>query len=323
MYYGEGVYGEGVYADIGEEDSHVGIGQIGIAGLSQIETNYRATGIGQIGINGQSLIETNYRTTGIGQIGITGQSLIEQSYKAVGIGQIGISGQSIISKSYEAHGIGQIGIIGQSLIEQNYRAIGIGQIGINGASLIESGITVISNNWISTHYRCVLTGAADAMEDLELPISSFQTRMGSDPYRVYLSIVVPNVDAYIDGINARPNGEIKITRIYNYLDGSSEQFVMAQSAFDTIQTNQGAKSGSTGNISGYKTLTAGTAHALVLTDPITRSSDNGRRRYRCQIDPRVRPLDTVTINGESFQVDQVIHIIDTKTAIMEIQELVA
>ena len=201
----------------------------------------------------------------------------------------------------------------------------IGQITFEGyiGQAITRSDTDITPRWISTYYVCTLTGAADGMDDLTIPIKSFQTRYGSDPYRIYLSVVVPGIDAYIDDINARPNGSLIIDRIYNYLDGSSANFRMAKSVIDTITTNQGDKSGVTGTLSGYLQSTAENPLNITLTDPITRSSDNGRRRYRCQIDPRVRPLDTVTINGESFQVDQVIHIIDTKTAIMEVQELVA
>lgn len=182
--------------------------------------------------------------------------------------------------------------------------------------------STITNHWISTHYRCCLTGAADGLENLELPISSFQTRMNADPFRIYLSVVVPGVDIYIDAINARPNGLLKITRIYNYLDGSASEFGMSSAAFDTLLTNQGGRSGVTGTLTGSELMAAITPQTIELFDPITRSSDSGGRRYRCRIDPRVRPLDTVIINSETFTVDSVIYIIDTKTAIMEVAELI-
>lgn len=191
---------------------------------------------------------------------------------------------------------------------------------INAAFSAYREFLPIRPQWISTDYLCVLTGAADSLPDLTLPISSFQTRMGADPFRVYLSVILPNADAYIDAINARPNGKLKVTRVYNYLDGSFQVFTMAEATIDSISTNQGGQSGVTGTLSGSENMTAVTAQAVTLYDPITRSSDAGRRRYRCRIDPRLRPLDTAIINGESFIVDGVIHIIDPQTAIMEISE---
>lgn len=180
---------------------------------------------------------------------------------------------------------------------------------------------VIENYWISTHYHCYLTGGPDGLADLELPISSFQTRMSATPApRAYLSVIVPGVDDFIIGINARPNGRLKVDRIYNYLDGSSSTFAMVNVPFESLTTNQGGRSGTTGTLSGFEESAFITPQTIELFDPITRSYDAGGIRYRCRIDPRVRPNDTVIINEESFLIESVIHIIDTKTAIMEVKE---
>jgi hypothetical protein len=188
-------------------------------------------------------------------------------------------------------------------------------------SFVNRLLYAIAGQWISTHYRCYLTGAADALTDLELPISSFQTRLAASPVpRAYLAVIVPGVDSYIDAINARANGRLKVDRIYNYLDGSLSTFQMANVPFDTLNTNQGGRSGMTGTLTGFEETGAITAQAITLADPATRSSDNGGIRYRCRLDPRVRPDDTVTINGETFAVESVIHIVDAKTAIMEVKE---
>jgi len=179
----------------------------------------------------------------------------------------------------------------------------------------------IENHWISTHYRCYLTGSQDNLIDLELLISSFQTRMAATPRpRAYLSVIVPGVDSYIDAINSRPHGRLKIDRIYNYLDGSTATFSMVNVPFETIATSQGGRAGTTGNLTGSEEGVYLTPQTIELFDPVTRSYDSGGIRYRCRLDPRVRPNDTVIINDESFVVESVIHIIDTQTAIMEVGE---
>ncbi|MFA5922309.1 MAG: LamG domain-containing protein [Methylococcaceae bacterium] len=169
----------------------------------------------------------------------------------------------------------------------------------------------IDETFISTSYRCYLG-------DLELPISSFQTRMSTSTS--YLSVVVKGIDVLIDEVTARLNQRISIFREYHYIDGSINRVFVLDMIFDTLQTSQGAHSGTTGILSGSENTPFVSPLTLELTDPITRSYDSGGIRYRCRIDPRVRPNDTVAINGETFQLEQVIHVIDAKTAIMEIKE---
>jgi hypothetical protein len=169
----------------------------------------------------------------------------------------------------------------------------------------------IYEDWVATRYECFLG-------DLELPIGSFQTRLSSAS--TYLSIVMNGVDAYVDEITERLTERLIVYRIYEYLDGSTSRFKMVDAPFETLQTNLGGRSGMTGNLSGAETTKFVTPQTLTLYDPITRSSDAGGRRYRCRIDPRARPGDTVTINNETFVVDGITHIIDSKTAIMDITE---
>jgi len=224
--------------------------------------------------------------------------------------------------SSEFTGGGVISVAGAGLVRPTPQAIGAGVIALVGASPVVKALRPIVNHWVATVYRCRLSGAADGLPDLALPLSSFQIRMGADPYRVYLSAVVPGADAYAAGIAVRPHGTLSVTRIYRYLDGQQASFEMAAVPFDSLSTNQGGRAGTTGTLSGYQTLTPAEARSMTLFDAITRASDAGRRRYRCRIDPRLRPLDTAVINGESFTVDGIILIVDTVTAIMEISEAV-
>lgn len=171
-----------------------------------------------------------------------------------------------------------------------------------------------------TLYRCYLTGAADALPDLEIKIESFQTRYGVSPLRAYLSAVVNGVDTYIDAINARPNGSLRVDREYHYLDGSVDTFVMIVVPFDTVDLYQGARAGATGTLSGFENMTPITPQNIQLASPTYYNLSGGKLRYRCALDPRLRPLDTALINGDTFVVGSIVHIVDARTTTMEIGE---
>jgi len=194
-------------------------------------------------------------------------------------------------------------------------------LAFNTPSIINRTLATIANLWMTTHYRLTLTGAQDSTTDTVLPMSSFLIRYDYDPYRVYLSAIIPGVDSVIDAIEARPNGRLIITRIYTYLAGATDEHEMVNVVYDTLNTNEGGRAGTTGTIGGFENLSYLSPETITLTSPVTRTSESGRRRYRCAIDPRVRPGDTVIINNETFVVSTVLYIIDSKTAIMEVQEL--
>lgn len=268
----------------------------------------------------------------IGTISLTGQqpSLVAPYFTGMAlIGQIILTGE-IPELGLDSFAnqplIATISLTGQqaNLVTGFALAAARGSVNIIGLqpSFVNRLPSTIANHWISTHYRCYLTGSADGLSNLELPLSSFQVRLNANPLRAYLSVIVPSVDTYIDAINARQNGQLKVVRIYNYLNGASSSFGMVSTSFDSLSTNEGGRSGSTGTLNGFSYTSDSPPQNIELFDPITRSNDNGRRRYRCRIDPRVRPLDTVNINGETFTVDSVICIIDTKTAIMEVAEFI-
>ena len=61
-------------------------------------------------------------------------------------------------------------------------------------------------------YFCTLTGAEDSLEDVVIPIASFQTRIrNQEP--TFLSVSIPGLDQ-ADDISNRPNGHIVIDMAY-------------------------------------------------------------------------------------------------------------
>lgn len=172
--------------------------------------------------------------------------------------------------------------------------------------------------WIATRYRCYLTGAA-SLADLELPISSFQTRINSASVS-YLSCVLKGADNYTDAIALRSNGQLRIFRVYVLSDGSESTYLMANVLFEQIDLSTGGRSGVTAQLSGTGNMVPATAKSMTLQNPSYFGLSGGKHRYRCELDPRVRPGDTITINGDTFVVGGITHIVDTTFEMMEIAE---
>lgn len=180
--------------------------------------------------------------------------------------------------------------------------------------------SAIANHWVSTRYRCLLTGAENGLAtDVEFPIKSFQTRFTSD--YIYLSCVVPGVDRYQDAITERSNGRLKISRIYDYLGSSSESFLLVDVPFDSMRLDSGGRSGMTATLSGNEYNITVAPQTVELFDPVYYAATDGAlRRYRCRLDPRLRVGDTAIISEDSLTVGTIIHIVDVKSTLMEIAE---
>ena len=189
---------------------------------------------------------------------------------------------------------------------------------VNSASGGSVAAIPIPTRWIATHYKCVLTGAQDGLGDLVLPISSFVVRINPSSSSSYVQAIVPGVDVYVDEISARSNGQLVISRVYVYLDGSSTSYEMTRGLFETLRTDTGGKSGTTGTLQGYWVFVSSGYKEYLLVNPTYRSWDGETVRYRCELDPRVRPGDSVTINEETLTVVSVQHSVDVKLCLSEI-----
>lgn len=188
---------------------------------------------------------------------------------------------------------------------------------VNGDST-GSSVTQVAPQWVATRYLCQLTGAPDGVSDLTLPISSFAVRLNPSSASSFVQIVVPGVDSYADAIAARPNGQLVISRIYDYFDGSSSTYEMARADFDNMRTDTGGQSGSTGTLQGYLVLTNTSPKTVALSNPTYRSFDGESVRYRCELNPLIRPGDTVTINNETIELRTIQNNVDVTLCLSEI-----
>ena len=171
-------------------------------------------------------------------------------------------------------------------------------------------------------YLCTLTGAADGVADVLIPISSFQaTLRNGEPS--YLACVIPNSTDWEDAVTARQNGEIVIQKGYRLADGSLNMEEIARVNFETLRIDRGARNDSA-TIVGHKTVTAtapkewavqGVSYYALQAD--------GKRRIRAAIDLFLRPGDVVIYGdgeADSFIVGSISYSIYVNYAIMEVAE---
>lgn len=166
-------------------------------------------------------------------------------------------------------------------------------------------------------FHCTLTGAADGLSDVEIPIKSFQARRKSGEPS-YLSVVVPGY-AYADAINDRSNGQLVIDMAF-IVDGSEslrEEIIRVD--LEDISISKGARNRSF-TLSGHRTETFG-GNSLTLENPTYRLSENGKLRYRFALpDLYLNPGDSVTVGDDSLTVDEVSYFVSIGRSQMEIAE---
>jgi hypothetical protein len=169
-------------------------------------------------------------------------------------------------------------------------------------------------------YYCILTGAADGLSDLTIPISSFQAskRTGES---TYLSVVVPGM-AYAEQIADRSNGEVVIYMAY-LLDGvESLREEILRVELEQINPQEGARSRSI-TLIGHKTVTYD-ARAVSIQGCNYKYTSGGSRGFRFpQADPYLNPGDALTVidTDDALTVDYITYAISARGAkFMEVRE---
>ncbi len=137
-----------------------------------------------------------------------------------------------------------------------------------------------------------LTGDADSVDDIVLPVSNLTARLrsGSDSY---LAVTVPYTLAYAAAVSARPNGDLVLT----YVDAAGAHEVV-DVAFETPQVSRGTSSSSI-VLTGHRQSTnsspgshevAASAMQMGSTSTITRPG----------FDPDILPGDDVTAEDSTI-----------------------
>ena len=165
-------------------------------------------------------------------------------------------------------------------------------------------------------YTFTLTGTADGVEDIVIPIKSFQSRLKSgDP--TYLSVVIPGID-YASAINLRLNGDLVVRM--GYLSGG--EIVLSEIIsivdFENIIIYDGTTN-KTITLDGHRTETF-TPKEINLTGSSYRNLTAGKLRYRCTPNLYVRPGDTVNIDDDSFTIKNITYSVSPELETFEVSE---
>ena len=173
----------------------------------------------------------------------------------------------------------------------------------------------------AVRYRCTLTGNADGVADVFLPISSFQARLRNGE-KTYLGIVVPNVSAHESMVAVRPNGELVLEMGYVF-PSSTNWFEIVRTSLDAVGYDKGPFMSSI-SLSGYVQEPNEMIKAIDVTGIQTESlQKDGRYRIRCDLAPHIRPGDTVKWDGKSIIVGMIAMNVSGRIAYMDITEAVA
>jgi hypothetical protein len=176
---------------------------------------------------------------------------------------------------------------------------------------------------VQTIYQFMLTGSADGETDITIPIASCQMRR-RDGKPTYMSVVVPDYDAYADEILARPNGEMVFYKGVRFADDSIQvqEIARVDMELENLRMDKGPKSRSI-TVVGHKTVSTTDPNVVTLSGASYRNYAGGTRRYRCDVDLWLRPGDTAVIEGqdEQFQVGYISYTIGIGQEEMEIVEV--
>jgi hypothetical protein len=170
-------------------------------------------------------------------------------------------------------------------------------------------------------YYFTLTGTADGLSDVVIPISSFQARYRNGE-STYLSVVIPDYATYESIVDARLNGDMVLTMAYSHAGAIYHQEEIMRVDLDTngIRKDQGGKSQSI-TLVGHRT-TSFTAKTITLRDVTYRRTGNaGEISYRCaNPDIFLRPGDTAVYGTDSFTVGSIAYAVSAGYISMDVTE---
>lgn len=165
-------------------------------------------------------------------------------------------------------------------------------------------------------YFLTITGVDDGLEDIDIPMASFQSRRRSgDP--TYLNAVIPSV-AFINYLTDRPNGTMIVSQGYE-LDGAVLQRErVVETSIDSVNVYQGGTNNSIVLI-GYTTTTY-TPKSIQLNGLTYKGTVGGKTTYRLA-EPNIflNPGDEVTVGNDVFTAGVISYSISANSQQIEIE----
>ena len=173
--------------------------------------------------------------------------------------------------------------------------------------------------WAIVRYLFVLTGYRDGLEDIQIPIGSFQSRVNStDPS--YLSVVIPNADAWIGAISARGNSQLVVYGAY--IVGSTELLrrELCRADLETINVDKGSLNQSI-TLLGHKSRVYMPVEVMTLEGIQYYASSGGLRRFRAKPNFSLRPNSVIEYESEYITVGSISWTVSVDQQTMEISEV--
>lgn len=169
----------------------------------------------------------------------------------------------------------------------------------------------------TTLYYFTLTGSADGVADITIPMSTFNYRLrDGDPG--YLQVTLPGVE-YADAIAARSNGEMVVEMAFAVDGVEHHREELARIDLEEIRVDEGTTS-RTITLTGHRTE-SWSAKIVTLAGITYKAEYGGKRRVRCaEPDMYLRPGDTVRVGSESWTAGYVQTVIGNRVKWMEVVE---
>lgn len=168
-------------------------------------------------------------------------------------------------------------------------------------------------------YTLTITGAADSLDDLVVKISNWQATNQAGTRSSYVQAVIPAASDVLEGIEARQNGELVISKGYRLSDGTTKTSEILRSNFDTFRYDRGARR-FTVTVSGFLRGKVEQNATRTLTGIRSLNITNGKRRARCNIDMFLQPGMTVEALDETFKADYINYYVAENDKFCEVSE---
>ena len=176
-----------------------------------------------------------------------------------------------------------------------------------------------SRRWSVPSSRIAQTIYICTLDDIRLPMSSFQARL-RDGQPTYFGAVVPMTDGVVEGIQARTGGTLAL---YSGIITASGDEILEQMTVTTLHSlryDKGARSGSI-TVVGYVTETTTTSKVVDLTGISTEGLQaDGKRTVRCEPSLFLRPGDVVRWSGQQMIVGMIALTVNPRSATMDVSE---
>lgn len=168
-------------------------------------------------------------------------------------------------------------------------------------------------------YLLTITGDADGLDDLVVKISNWQATNQAGARSSYVQAVIPAASDVLEGIEARQNGDLVISKGYKFSDGTTKASEILRSNFDNFRYDRGARR-FTVTVSGFLRGKVEQSATRKLTGIRSINVTNGKRRTRCDIDMFLQPGMTVEALDETFKADYINYYVAENDKFCEVSE---